>query len=63
MNAFKLPGGHIVVFTGILEKMDSSDELAALLAHEATHVEERHSTRMDGPSMAGYLFLLCSSAR
>lgn len=57
VNAFALPGGHIVVFTGILEKMSSSDELAALLAHEATHVEERHSTRMMARSMAGYLFL------
>lgn len=57
VNAFALPGGHIVVFTGILGKMDSADELAALLAHEATHVEERHSTRMMARSMAGYLFL------
>lgn len=57
VNAFALPGGHIVVFTGILEKMGSAGELAALLAHEATHVEERHSTRMMARSMAGYLFL------
>lgn len=57
VNAFALPGGHIVVFTGILDRMDSADELAALLAHEATHVEERHSTRMMARSMAGYLFL------
>ncbi len=57
VNAFALPGGHIVVFSGILDKMDSADELAALLAHEATHVEERHSTRMIARSMAGYLFL------
>lgn len=57
VNAFALPGGHIVVFTGILNRMDSADELAALLAHEATHVEERHSTRMMARSMAGYLFL------
>ncbi|MCB0778687.1 MAG: M48 family metallopeptidase [Flavobacteriales bacterium] len=57
VNAFALPGGHIVVFTGILEKMSSAEELAALLAHEATHVEKRHSTRMMARSMAGYLFL------
>lgn len=46
VNAFALPGGHIVVFTGILERMDLPEELAALLAHEGTHVQERHSTRM-----------------
>lgn len=57
VNAFAIPGGHIVVFTGILDRMDSSDQLAALLAHEATHVEERHSTRMMARSLAGYLFL------
>lgn len=57
VNAFAMPGGHIVVFTGILERMDRPDELAALLAHEATHVEERHSTRMMVRNMAGYLFL------
>lgn len=57
VNAFALPGGHIVVFTGILDRMDSPDQLAALLAHEATHVEERHSTRMMARSLAGYLFL------
>jgi Zn-dependent protease with chaperone function len=57
VNAFALPGGHIVVFTGILDRMDEPEELAALLAHEATHVEERHSTRMMVRSLAGYLFL------
>jgi len=57
VNAFAMPGGDIVVFTGILEKMDEPEELAALLAHEATHVEERHSTRMMVRDMAGYLFL------
>lgn len=57
VNAFALPGGHIVVFTGLLDRMDSPDQLIALLAHEATHVEERHSTRMMARGMAGYLFL------
>ena len=57
VNAFALPGGDIVVFTGILDRMDEPGELAALLAHEATHVEERHSTRMLVRNLAGYLFL------
>ncbi|HQV76493.1 MAG TPA: M48 family metallopeptidase [Flavobacteriales bacterium] len=57
VNAFALPGGHIVVFTGLLDRMGSPEELVALLAHEATHVEERHSTRMLARGMAGYLFL------
>ena len=57
VNAFALPGGHIVVHTGILNAMDSSGELAALLAHEGTHVEERHSTRMMARSLSSYLFI------
>ncbi len=57
VNAFALPGGHIVVFTGILERMDRPEELAALLAHEGTHVQERHSTRMLMRQLASYVFL------
>ena len=57
VNAFAMPGGHIVVFSGIAEKMTMPGQLAALLAHEGTHVEERHSTRMIMRSMGSYVFL------
>lgn len=57
VNAFAVPGGNIVVFTGILDKMKSSNELAALLAHEASHVELRHSTKSIFRSLANYLFI------
>ncbi len=45
VNAFALPGGTIVVTTGLLRRFDRPDELAAVLAHEMTHVTERHATR------------------
>lgn len=45
VNAFALPGGRIVVYTGLLESMESYPELAALLSHEFTHVEKKHATR------------------
>lgn len=45
VNAYALPGGQIVVYSGIVEKMNHPEELVALLAHEATHVNERHSLR------------------
>jgi beta-barrel assembly-enhancing protease len=45
VNAYALPGGNIVVYTGILEKIKTPEALAALLAHESTHVNERHSLR------------------
>jgi predicted Zn-dependent protease len=43
VNAFALPGGHIVVGRGLLALMESEDELAAVLGHEITHVDNRHA--------------------
>jgi Zn-dependent protease with chaperone function len=45
VNAYALPGGNIVVYTGLLEKIKTPEALTALLAHECTHVNERHSLR------------------
>jgi beta-barrel assembly-enhancing protease len=45
VNAYALPGGQIVVYRGILEKIKTPEGLAALLAHESSHVNERHSLR------------------
>jgi len=45
VNALAAPGGYIVVFRGLLEKTGSPEELAAVLAHEAEHVIQRHATR------------------
>ncbi|KQS33191.1 M48 family metallopeptidase [Dyadobacter sp. Leaf189] len=57
VNAFALPGGHIVVFDGILNKMKTKEELAALLAHEVSHVHYQHSLRSVLRSLSGYLFV------
>ncbi|PSL32844.1 M48 family metallopeptidase [Dyadobacter jiangsuensis] len=57
VNAFALPGGRIVVFDGILRKMHTKEELAALLAHEVSHVHYRHSLRNIFRSLGGYLFI------
>jgi predicted Zn-dependent protease len=45
VNAFALPGGFIVVNSGLLAKAESGEEVAAVLAHELSHVTSRHSTR------------------
>jgi beta-barrel assembly-enhancing protease len=43
VNAFALPGGSIVVGRGLLNLLESEDELAAVLGHEITHVDDRHT--------------------
>jgi predicted Zn-dependent protease len=57
VNAFALPGGQLVVYTGLLENMETYPELAALLSHEFVHVEKRHATRSIFRSMGSDLFI------
>lgn len=45
VNAFALPGGRIVVYDQLINKISSYPELAAMLAHEFTHVENRHTVK------------------
>lgn len=46
VNAFALPGGHIILFRGLLEDAQSAEEVAAVLAHEIGHVHHRDPTRL-----------------
>ncbi|TNF47940.1 MAG: M48 family metallopeptidase [Deltaproteobacteria bacterium] len=41
INALALPGGHIVVFSGLVEQAESENELAMVLAHELGHFAHR----------------------
>jgi beta-barrel assembly-enhancing protease len=45
VNAFALPGGVIVVNTGLIDLTARPEELAGVLAHEVQHIELRHSVR------------------
>jgi predicted Zn-dependent protease len=45
LNAFAMPGGVIVVHTGLIAATKRPEELAGVLAHEVQHVELRHSLR------------------
>jgi beta-barrel assembly-enhancing protease len=45
VNAFALPGGHVVVFTGLLSAAESADEITGVLAHEVSHIRKRHALR------------------
>jgi predicted Zn-dependent protease len=42
-NAFALPNGSIYVHTGLLSLLENEDQLAGVLAHEITHVTDRHT--------------------
>jgi len=44
-NAFVIPGGHVYVFTGLLDLVGSDDELSAVISHELAHAERRHSLK------------------
>lgn len=45
INAQALPGGYIAVNSGLILATDSENELAAVLAHEISHVTQRHIAR------------------
>ena len=62
LNAFAGPGGHIFVFSGLIEAMDNLDELAAVTCHELAHISARHlsqrieqSKKIGLATMAGIL--------
>ena len=46
INAFALPGGFIGVHTGLILLAQNESELASVLAHEISHVTQRHMARM-----------------
>ncbi|MDO5531004.1 M48 family metallopeptidase [Sutterella sp.] len=46
LNAFALPGGFIAVHTGTIISAQSESELAGVMAHEVSHVAQRHIARM-----------------
>lgn len=57
VNAFAVPGGHIVVFDSIIGIMDVPEQLAGLLAHEVSHIQLKHSTRAIFRELANQLLI------
>jgi beta-barrel assembly-enhancing protease len=63
LNAFALPGGHIYVNRGLIERTSNVSELAGILAHEIGHVAARHGAenlqrQMRTRSMARVMYQL-----
>ncbi len=42
VNAFALPGGYIIIYTGLIEFCDTPEEFSSVIAHEIGHIENRH---------------------
>lgn len=42
LNAFAMPGGPVYIYTGLLDRMETKDEVAGILAHEIIHVQNQH---------------------
>lgn len=57
VNAFALPGGRIVVYSALLKQLKTYPELAALLSHEFTHVNNKHSTKSIFRKLGAKIFI------
>lgn len=58
VNAYALPGGHILVNTALIEKTETPEELLGVLAHEIGHVNGRHSMKQIVHNLSTWAFLL-----
>jgi len=54
-NAFALPGGHVVVSTGLMDLAERPEEIAGVVAHELAHVTRKHGLRKIISSAGPYL--------
>ncbi len=63
VNAYALPGGHIIVNSAILKELQTPESLVALLSHESTHINRRHSLQNILSQMgAGFIISLFTNA-
>lgn len=46
VNAFSAPSGYVFITRGLYERCESDDELAAVLAHEISHITQRHALKI-----------------
>jgi predicted Zn-dependent protease len=53
INAFALPGGDVIVSSGLLKRLTSESELAGVLSHEIAHVVKKHQLQAIQSSQRG----------
>ncbi len=51
INAFALPGNHLIVYTGLIKRCDSVQELCGVMAHEIGHMRLRHVMKRLGSEL------------
>jgi len=57
LNAYAIPGGHIVIYSALLDSLRKPEQLAAVLAHEWIHIRNQHTTKIVLRSFGGYLLI------
>lgn len=62
LNAFATPGGHILVTSGLINAVNSEEELAAVLAHEISHIQLKHAVKAIKSSRATSAVVSTASA-
>jgi predicted Zn-dependent protease len=45
INAYAFPGGHILIHSGLVQTLESPEELAGVLGHEVAHVQLNHISK------------------
>lgn len=58
LNAFSVPGGSIYLYSGLIERAKTTDEIAGVLGHEIIHAKNHHMVRSSGPDALSILSLL-----
>ena len=61
VNAMALPGGYIYITRGMMERINSEDELAGVLGHEITHVTARHAAQQMSRAQIAQLGMVLGS--
>ncbi len=42
INAFALPNGYLIIYSGLIDKSDNQEELTGVICHEIAHIELNH---------------------
>lgn len=70
VNAFALPGGYVGAHLGLIAITQTTDQFASVMAHELTHVTQRHIARGVAPqqqaglwAIAGFLLAILAASR